>query len=956
MQYQPQEIERFWQNFWSENATFQAEDSSEKPKYYVLDMFPYPSGAGLHVGHPLGYIVSDIVSRYKRHNGYNVLHPIGYDSFGLPAEQYAIQTGQHPATTTKVNIEGGIDKSGNTIKGYENQLKKIGLSYDWDRQFRTSDPSYYKWTQSFFIQLFESFYCKKENKAKPIQQLISHFQKEGNANTTAFCEDGIAVFSAKDWSEFDISKQSDILLQYRLAYLDDVEVNWCPTLGTVLANDEIVNGKSERGGYPVVQKKMRQWMIRITAYANRLLVDLEKLDWPNPIKEAQKNWIGKSTGAMISFNVKNSEKEIKVFSTRPDTIFGVSFMALAPELELVNELVTDDKKAEVLAYQENSAKKSERERMMDEKSISGVFIGEYAIHPFTGEEIPIWIGDYVLAGYGTGAVMAVPAGDDRDFDFAKHYNIPIKEIFSLDSKQEETEKAFTLKTGFTYQNSSFLDGFTYKEANTKIISELESIEKGESKVNFRLRNAVFSRQRYWGEPIPIYYKNGIPMPLSEKNLPLLLPEIEKYLPTETGAPPLGRAENWAWDEQNECICAVDKIDDKTIFPLELNTMPGWAGSSWYFNRYMDPNNENAFAAKEKLNYWKEVDLYLGGSEHATGHLLYSRFWQKFLFDMGEVPVDEYAKKLINQGMIQGESAFVHKIIDKNTFVSADLLSEYETVALHVDISIVDEKNNSLDLSKFQKWREEFAYSDFIYKNSKTDKEAIFLVSREVEKMSKSKYNVINPDDICEEYGADTLRMYEMFLGPIEQSKPWNTQGISGVHGFLRKYWKWALEVLEFPDNKTTDEENKILHQSIKKITEDIEQFSINTSISQFMIALNQLTKLKTRSKEVLEGITILISPFAPHIAEEIWKRMGNKQSISLAKWPIFDEKHLKESSFEYPVSFNGKVRFKISFPTDISKENIEKSILEEERTIKQLEGKSPKKIIVVMNRIINIVM
>jgi len=938
MQYNHNEIEKKWQQFWAENQTFKANNNSEKEKYYVLDMFPYPSGAGLHVGHPLGYIASDIYARYKRHKGFNVLHPQGYDSFGLPAEQYAIQTGQHPAITTETNI-----------KTYRKQLDRIGFSFDWSREVRTSDPNYYKWTQWIFIQLFNSWYHKETDKAEDIATLISIFSTDGNKNVNAVCDEDIPLFSADEWNAFSDKKQQEILLKYRLTYLSDTEVNWCPALGTVLANDEIVNGVSERGGHPVVRKKMTQWSMRIAAYAQRLLDGLQKIDWPQPLKDSQTNWIGKSQGAMVSFPVLSSDGDkIDVFTTRPDTIFGVSFMTLAPEHELVSKITTPAQKEAVETYVKATAKRSERERMADVKTISGVFTGAYAQHPFTGKPIPIWIGDYVLASYGTGAVMAVPCGDQRDYDFAKKFDIEIPNIFE---GVDISEKAFEDKGGIKLTNSDFLNGLTYKKAMKTIIYELEKRGIGYGKINYRLRDAVFSRQRYWGEPFPVYYKDGMPQMIDEKYLPIKLPEVAKYLPTEDGKPPLGNATEWAWDTKNNAVVNTKLIDNKTVFPLELNTMPGWAGSSWYFNRYMDPTNQEAFASKESLNYWKEVDLYIGGSEHATGHLLYARFWQKFLFDRGFVPVDEFAKKLINQGMILGTSAFVYRIEGTNTFISKNKITDEKTQPLHVDVSFVN-ASDELDMEAFKNWREEYKDAEFI-----TEDDGTFKVKREVEKMSKSKYNVVNPDAICEQYGADSLRLFEMFLGPLEQAKPWKTSGISGVHSFLKKLWKlfYNGESFDVSEEKPSAEELKVLHKTIKKVAEDIENFSFNTSVSTFMIAVNELTALKCNKREILAPLLVLISPYAPHIAEELWNQLGHTTSISFAPFPKFDEKHLVESSKVYPISFNGKMRFTLELPLDLSKEEIEKAVMNHDKTQAQLQGRTPKKVIIVPGKIVNIV-
>jgi len=949
------DIEAKWQKYWADNQIFKAENTSDKPKFYTLDMFPYPSGAGLHVGHPLGYIASDVYARFKRHQGFNVLHPMGYDSFGLPAEQYAIQTGQHPAQTTKVNIEGGIDNQGNIIQGYRKQLDKIGFSFDWSREVRTSDPDYYKWTQWIFIQLFESWYCRVLEKALPISELVKVFSEEGNEGINATCEMDSSTFTAEEWNSFSEKKRQKVLLKYRLTYLAETEVNWCPQLGTVLANDEIVNGVSERGGYPVVRKKMKQWSMRITSYAQRLLDGLNAIDWPQPLKDSQTNWIGRSEGASVKFNVVRTSEElrgtsIEVFTTRPDTIFGVSFMVLAPEHDLVDKITTIEQRIDVGKYIETTAKRSERERMADVKNISGVFTGAYAKHPFTGEEIPIWIGDYVLAGYGTGAVMSVPCGDQRDYDFAKHFNLPIPNIFE---GVDISEEAHADKDNTVIAKSDFLNGLSYKEATKKAIEALESKDVGKGKINYRLRDAVFSRQRYWGEPFPVYYKNGMPQMIDVAHLPLRLPEIEKYLPTETGEPPLGRADVWAWDTTKNEVVSNKLIDKKTVFRLELNTMPGWAGSSCYMFRYMDPYNNTELASKEAMDYWGNVDLYVGGSEHATGHLLYSRFWVKFLYDLGFLSVEEPFKKLINQGMILGESAFVHRVEGENKIVSATLSKDYNVQPIHTDVSFVNSQNE-LDIEAFKNWRPEFKDAEFI-----TEEDGAFKVSREVEKMSKSKYNVVNPDDICEQYGADTLRMYEMFLGPLEQAKPWNTAGITGVHSFLKKMWKLYHANAEEYFNVTTDavskDSLKILHKTIKKVQEDIENFSFNTSVSTFMIAVNELTQQKCNSREVLEPLLILISPYAPHIAEELWSKLGHSKSISTASFPVFDAKYLVESSKEYPISFNGKMRFTLELPLDLSKDDIESAVMTHEKTQLYLEGRTPKKVIIVSGKIVNIV-
>ena len=939
MTYNFNEIEAKWQKYWAENQTFEAVNGSDKPKYYVLDMFPYPSGAGLHVGHPLGYIASDIYARYKRHQGFNVLHPQGYDSFGLPAEQYAIQTGQHPAVTTAENI-----------KTYRRQLDQIGFSFDWSREVRTSDPSYYKWTQWIFIQLFNSWYNNDVDKAEDISVLETIFASQGNGNVNAVCDDTIESFSAEDWNGMSSEAQQKILLQYRLTYLAETEVNWCSALGTVLANDEIVNGVSERGGHAVIRKKMTQWSMRISAYAERLLQGLDKIDWTDSLKESQRNWIGKSIGASVTFNVNDHDEVIDVFTTRPDTIFGVSFMTLAPEHELVSKITTSDQKPAVEAYILATAKRSERDRMADVKTISGAFTGAYAEHPFTKEPIPVWIGDYVLAGYGTGAVMSVPCGDQRDYDFAKHFNISIPNIFE---GVDISEEAYSDKEKTVIGNSDFLNGMNYKKATKRAIYELEQIDQGEGKTNYRLRDAVFSRQRYWGEPFPVYYVNGMPQMIEAEHLPIKLPEVEKYLPTETGEPPLGNATVWAWDTLKNEVVSNDLIDDENIHPLELNTMPGWAGSSFYFTRYMDPDNQKEMASKEAMDYWGDVDLYIGGSEHATGHLLYSRFWQKFLFDKGVVPVDEYAKKLINQGMILGTSAFVYREEGTNRYLSLGLIKDKKVQPLHVKVKYIN-SSDELDIEGLKaddEFGEDYKDSEFILENG------IYKVGRDVEKMSKSKYNVVNPDDIVSDYGADSLRLYEMFLGPLEQYKPWNTAGITGVHSFLKKLWKLYADDngLKVTDATPTKDNLKTLHKTIKKVQEDIENFSFNTSVSTFMIAANELTVQKCTSKEILEPLLVLISPYAPHIAEELWSQLGNNGSISIAPFPEFDASHLVESSKNYPISFNGKMRFTMELSLDMSKDDIEKAVLANEKTQEQLAGRIPKKVIVVPGKIVNIV-
>ena len=961
MKYNPNEIEAKWQNYWSENQTFAAKNNSEKLKYYVLDMFPYPSGAGLHVGHPLGYIASDVYARYKRHRGFNVLHPMGYDSFGLPAEQYAIQTGQRPEDTTSVNIDGGVDKEGNKIAGYRKQLDKIGFSFDWSREVRTSNPDYYKHTQWIFIQLFNSWYNKDTDKAEDISTLISIFATEGNANVNAVCDDNVAVFSSSEWNAFSSKDQQKTLLQYRLTYLAETEVNWCPGLGTVLANDEIINGVSERGGFPVIRKKMTQWSMRISAYAERLLQGLNDIDWSESIKESQRNWIGKSVGATVDFRLQHSDSGISVFTTRPDTIFGVTFMTLAPEHELVAQITTPEQKAAVEAYVEKTAKRSERERMADVKTISGVFTGTYAEHPFTKEPIPVWIGDYVLAGYGTGAVMAVPCGDERDYAFANFFKGQngMQEIKNIFDNVDISKEAYGSKDNVVIANSDFLNGLGYKEATKKVISELEKIGQGKGKINYRLRDAVFSRQRYWGEPFPVYYVNGLPQMIDTKHLPIVLPEVEKYLPTEDGLPPLGNAVVWAWDSANNKVVDTNLVDNATIFPLELNTMPGWAGSSWYWMRYMDAHNDEEFASKETLKYWENVDLYIGGSEHATGHLLYSRFWNKFLKDKGFAPTEEPFKKLINQGMILGMSAFVYRLEGTNIYVSKNKIEGQKVQPIHVDVSLVN-TSDELNINAFKNWRSDFKDSEFI-----CEENGIFIVGREIEKMSKSKYNVVTPDDICNEYGADTLRLYEMFLGPLEQAKPWNTAGISGVFGFLKKLWRLYFDENGLIVTKDTPSKDnlKSLHKTIKKVAEDIEGFSFNTSVSQFMICVNELSAQNCHSRAILEPLAILISPYAPHIAEELWaqlkdlkiEELKDYKGISQEPFPVFEEKHLVESEKEYPVSFNGKMRFTMVLPLDLSKEAIEAIVMKDERTIKQLDGKTPNKVIIVPGKIINLV-
>jgi leucyl-tRNA synthetase len=943
MDYQFKDIEKKWQQFWAENNTFKAENKTNKPKYFVLDMFPYPSGAGLHVGHPLGYIASDIFARYKRLKGFNVLHPMGYDSFGLPAEQYAIQTGQHPSVTTEANIAT-----------YRRQLDQIGFSFDWSREVRTSSPDYYKWTQWIFMQLFNSWYNKDTDKAESIAKLVKHFESNGSAGVNAVCDEEILSFTASEWKAMNEQDQQAELLKYRLTYLRESTVNWCAALGTVLANDEVKDGFSERGGHPVEQKKMMQWSMRITAYAQRLLDGLDKIDWPEPLKEMQRNWIGKSVGASVRFPIEKTDhlseldtNYIEVFTTRVDTIFGTSFLVIAPEHELVAALTTPEQKADIDAYIIQTKKKSELDRMADTKTVSGAFTGSYVTNPLNGDKIPVWIADYVLAGYGTGAVMAVPSGDQRDYLFAKHYGLPVIQI--MDIQHIETE-ADPTKEG-KYVNSDFINGLTYKEATAAVITKLEEIGAGKAKVNFRMRDAIFGRQRYWGEPVPVYFKDGLPHLIEEKDLPLLLPEIDKYLPTESGEPPLGRAKGWSYKNQE----SRDKNQEEA-FAYELSTMPGWAGSSWYWYRYMDACNDKEFASREAIEYWKDVDLYIGGSEHATGHLLYSRFWNKFLKDIGKVVEEEPFKKLINQGMIQGRSNFVYRLIDDmgkgtNTFISHGLIKNHKTSPLHVDVNIVE--NDILNLNKFKQFRPEFANAEFILENGK------YICGVEIEKMSKSKFNVVNPDDLIERYGADTLRMYEMFLGPLEQSKPWNTNGIEGVFKFLRKFWRlfhdadWNFNV---SDAEPTKAELKSLHKIIRKVEEDIERFSFNTSVSSFMIAVNELTDLKCNKRAILQNMVIILEPYAPHISEELWVLLGNEAgTLSYATYPKFNPAYLVEDEFSYPVSFNGKMKTNVSLSLSLDVKEIEEAILAHPDVKKYLNGKMPKKVIVVKGRIVNLV-
>lgn len=934
MDYQFKEIEKKWQEFWAKNQTFKAGTNAEKPKFYILDMFPYPSGAGLHVGHPLGYIASDIFSRYKRLKGFNVLHPMGYDSFGLPAEQYAIQTGQHPAITTETNI--------NT---YRRQLDQIGFSFDWSREVRTSEPDYYKWTQWIFMQLFNSWYNLETDRAEDITTLVEKFNAEGSAGAKAVCDEEVKDFLPSDWATMSFEEKQVELLKYRLTYLRESTVNWCAALGTVLANDEVKDGYSERGGHPVEQKKMMQWSMRISAYAERLLQGLNTIDWPEPVKEMQRNWIGKSVGASVKFPIEKTAATadlkadyIEVFTTRVDTIFGVSYLVLAPEHELVAALTTPAQQADVLNYIAQTNKKSELDRMADTKTVSGAFTGSYVVNPVSGEKLPLWIADYVLAGYGTGAVMGVPSGDQRDWAFATHFNLPIGHI--LDAQQNLDTQADPTKEG-KYINSGFINGMAYAEAIKTVNAWLEENKVGKAKVNFRMRDAIFGRQRYWGEPIPVYFKEGLPFLIKEEELPLLLPEIDKYLPTETGEPPLGRAEDWSYADQYE---------------YELSTMPGWAGSSWYWYRYMDAKNKNAFASKEAIAYWKDVDLYIGGAEHATGHLLYSRFWNKFLKDLGHVQEEEPFKKLINQGMIQGRSNFVYRVNDEdgrgtNTLVSHGLKNQYKTSALHVDVNIVE--NEILNIPQFKLSRPEFKDAEFILENGK------YICGVEVEKMSKSKFNVVNPDVLIENYGADTLRMYEMFLGPLEQSKPWNTNGIEGVFKFLRKFWRlfhsdqWVFTV---SDEKPSKAELKALHKIIKKVQDDVERFSFNTSVSSFMIAVNELTELKCNKRQILNDLTVVLSPYAPHICEELWTLLGHEAgSLSYTPYPEFIPAYLIEDEFSYPVSINGKTRLNLSLSSTMEAAEIETTILANEQVQKYLEGKTPKKVIVVKGRIVNVV-
>lgn len=925
MEYDFRRIEKKWQAYWAENKIFKAENKSDKPKYYVLDMFPYPSGAGLHVGHPLGYIASDIYSRYMRHKGYNVLHPMGYDAYGLPAEQYAIQTGTHPHITTEKNI-----------KRYREQLDKIGFSFDWDREVRTCDPKYYKWTQWTFIQLFNSYYCNQAKQARPIAELVDVFKKQGTAGLDLACSEEMS-FTAEEWNGKSGKEQQQILMNYRLAYLAETWVNWCPGLGTVLANDEVKDGFSERGGFPVERRKMNQWLLRITAYAQRLLDGLDTIEWGEPVKEMQRNWIGRSEGASVNFGVDGyPEKHLEVFTTRPDTLWGATFMVLAPEHEAVSAITTEERREEVEKYVTYAKNRSERERMTEVKTVSGVFTGAYGINPLTGAKIPIWIADYVLAGYGTGAIMAVPAHDSRDFAFARHFNLPVIQVVCANgetpSNTDEWTESYDAKDGIMV-NSGFISGLPVKQAMRAVIDKIDEMKIGHGKVNFRLRDAIFSRQRYWGEPFPVYYKDGMPYTIDEKDLPLELPEIDKFLPTETGEPPLARAKNWTYNG----------------FPLETNTMPGFAGSSGYYLRYMDPHNDKEYFSKEADNYWRDVDLYLGGDEHAAGHLIYARFWNKFLHDLGMSCVEEPFKKLINQGKIQGRSNFVYRINGTNKFVSYNLKNDYQTTALHVDINIV--RNDELDTEAFRSWNTDYKDAEFILEDGK------YFCGWEIEKMSKSKYNVQNPDDLVERYGADTLRLYEMFLGPLEAHKPWDTSGIEGVSRFLKKFWRLYHDrnnTFVLSEEVPTSEELKALHKAITKVEDDIKKFSFNTAVSTFMITVNELSDLRCNKRAILEPLAVLLSPYAPHIAEELWSLAGHDGTVEFVPYPVFDSAHIHEDNFEYPVSFNGKMRFKISLPVAATQDDARSAVMVAPDAQKWLEGKEIRKFIFVPRRIINI--
>ncbi len=944
MEYNFREIEPKWQKYWVEHQTYKVVENNSKEKFYVLNMFPYPSGAGLHVGHPLGYIASDIYARYKRLQGFNVLNPMGYDAYGLPAEQYAIQTGQHPAVTTAANINR-----------YREQLDKIGFCFDWDREVRTCDPAYYHWTQWAFQKMFDSYYCNDRQQARPIEELIKAFDKKGTESLNVACSEELR-FTAEEWKAMDEKKRQETLMNYRIAYLGETMVNWCPKLGTVLANDEVVDGVSERGGYPVVQKKMRQWCLRVSAYAQRLLNGLDTVDWTDSLKETQRNWIGRSEGTEVQFKIKDSDKEFTIFTTRADTMFGVTFMVLAPESEWVPEVTTEGQKTEVEAYLDATKKRTERERIADRR-VTGVFSGSYAINPFTGENIPIWISDYVLAGYGTGAIMAVPAHDSRDYAFAKHFNLP---IIPLVEGCDVSEESFDAKegivtnsprTGVTPYIDFSLNGLTIKEAIAATKEYVKTHGLGRVKVNYRLRDAIFSRQRYWGEPFPVYYKDQMPYMIPEDCLPLELPEVSKFLPTESGEPPLGHATKWAWDTVNRCVTENSHIDHQTVFPLELNTMPGFAGSSAYYLRYMDPKNDHALVDKDVDAYWQNVDLYVGGTEHATGHLIYSRFWNKFLHDLGYSCKEEPFQKLINQGMIQGRSNFVYRIKDTNTFVSLNLKDQYDTTPLHVDVNIVS--GDVLDIEAFRNWRPEYHDAEFILEDGK------YICGWAIEKMSKSMFNVVNPDMIVEKFGADTLRLYEMFLGPVEQSKPWDTNGIDGCHRFLKKFWALFYDRTGnfLPTEGEADKESlKSLHKLIKKVTADIEAFSYNTSISAFMICVNELSQQKCHNLGILRTLVTLMAPFAPHIAEELWHTLGEAKSVCDALWPEWKEEYLTEDSMKLSISFNGKTRFTLDFPADADNASIEKTVLNDEQTQKYTEGKQIVKVIIVPKRIVNIVL
>ncbi|MDR0657468.1 MAG: leucine--tRNA ligase [Mediterranea sp.] len=943
MEYNFREIEKKWQKRWVDEKTYQVTEDDSKRKFYVLNMFPYPSGAGLHVGHPLGYIGSDIYARYKRLQGFNVLNPMGYDAYGLPAEQYAIQTGQHPAITTEENI-----------RRYREQLDKIGFSFDWSREVRTCDPAYYKWTQWAFIRMFNSYYCNDKKQARPIGELTDAFGTYGSKGLNAACGEEME-FTAGEWKAFDEKKKQEVLMNYRMAYLGNTMVNWCEGLGTVLANDEVVDGLSERGGFPVTQKVMRQWCLRVSAYSQRLLDGLDTIDWTESLKETQRNWIGRSEGAEMQFRVKGSDIEFTIFTTRADTVFGVTFMVLAPESELVAQLTTPGQKAEVDAYLERTKKRTERDRIAD-RSVSGVFSGSYAVNPLTNETIPVWISDYVLAGYGTGAIMAVPAHDSRDYTFAKRFGLEIRPLIEgCDVSQESLDAKEGIMMNSPRpgapEGGLVLNGLTVKEAIARTKQYITETGLGKVKVNYRLRDAIFSRQRYWGEPFPVYYRDGMPYMIDEDSLPLELPEVDKYLPAGTGEPPLGNATDWAWDTAGKKVVANDKIDNMTIFPLELNTMPGFAGSSAYYLRYMDPKDNDHLVAPDIISYWENVDLYVGGTEHATGHLIYSRFWNKFLFDLGIAVKEEPFRRLINQGMIQGRSNFVYRIKNTNTFVSLNKKGQYDVTPLHVDVNIVS--NDILNIDAFKAWRPEFADAGFILED-----DGKYICGWAVEKMSKSMFNVVNPDVIIEKYGADTLRMYEMFLGPLEQSKPWDTNGIDGVYRFIRKFWSLFYsrtgEYLVTGEPATGDE-LKSLHKLIRKVTGDIEQFSFNTSVSAFMICVNELFTLKCSKKEILNRLIITLSPFAPHICEELWNTLGNERSVFDAQWPVYDEQYLKENVINYTISFNGKARFNIEFAAGTTNENIQTTVLSDERSQKWMEGKEPKKIIIVPKKIVNVV-